>query len=59
MKTSNNLSTWLYGVGILIVVGSHVYMLVAGITEDQIVPHSIANFVAAGLLAFGWFGRTK
>ena len=59
MKLSNNLSKWLYGIGIFIIVGSHIYILVAGITDDKIVPHAITNFVAAGLLAFGWFGRTK
>lgn len=50
---------WLYGIGILIVVGSHIYMLVAGLPDDQIVPHSLVNLVAATLLVFGWLKHTK
>lgn len=59
MKTSDTLSMWLYGIGILIVVGSHIYMLVAGLPDDQIVPHSLVNLVAATLLVFGWLKHTK
>jgi len=59
MKKYDTLSTWLYGIGLLIVVGSHIYMLVAGLPEDQMIPHAIVNLVAAALLAFGWLKHTK
>lgn len=51
---TNTLGWWLYGAGLLIVVATHVYMLVAGLPEDQMMPHAVLNLVAGALLAAGW-----
>ncbi len=54
MTTKNTLSWWLYGLGLIIVLGTHLYMLVAGLPIDQMNGHAILNLVAAFLLAAGW-----
>ena len=54
MTTKNTLGWWLYGLGLLIVLGTHLYMLVAGLPVDQMNGHAILNLVAAFLLAAGW-----
>jgi len=48
--------TWSFWLGMLIVAGSHIYMLLVGLPSDQIVPHAIINLVAAGLFAYAWLG---
>lgn len=45
----------LFWLGMLIVVGSHIYILAAGLPADQVLAHSIANFVAAGFFAGAYF----
>ncbi len=57
MDANNKLSWWLYGVGLFIVLGTHIYMLVAGLPLEQMTAHAILNLVAAGLLAAGWLSR--
>jgi len=57
MYTNNKLSWWLYGVGLLIVLGTHVYMLVAGLLPEQMTAHAVLILVAAILLAAGWLSR--
>lgn len=57
MKKIDTVSWWLYGIGITIILVTHVYMLVAGMTEDQVVGHAVINLIAAALLAGGWFKR--
>lgn len=54
MNSRSTLSWWLYGVGLLIVVATHIYMLVAGLPAEQMMPHAVLNLVAAVLLAVGW-----
>jgi len=54
MQQTKKWAVWSYGIGILIVLGSHIYMLVAGVPEDQMIPHAILNLVAAVLLATAW-----
>ena len=49
-----NISYWL---GVVIVVGSHVYILIAGLPESQIMAHAILNLVAVGLIGYAWFKR--
>ncbi len=43
------LSFW---AGMVIVVGTHLYMLLIGLPADQQAAHSILNLVAAGLFAY-------
>jgi len=57
MYSNNKLSWWLYGIGLIIVLGAHIYMLVAGLSQNQMVPHAILNLVAVCLLAAGWLTR--
>lgn len=57
MYSNNKLSWWLYSIGLLIVLGTHVYMLVAGLAPDQMVGHAVLNLVAVGMLASGWLRR--
>jgi len=51
-----DLKFWFFWAGIVIVAGSHIYMLFAGLKPEEVVPHSIANIVAAGLFAYNRFG---
>jgi len=55
METTSTLKTWFFRLGMLIVVGSHIYLLVYGLPAEQLVAHSIANFVAAGLIGAAWY----
>jgi len=57
MYANNKLSWSLYGIGLFIVLGTHVYMLVAGIPPEQMTAHAILNLVAALLLATDWLSR--
>jgi len=50
------IKNWFFWAGMVIVAGSHVYMLFAGLAPDQVVPHSIINLVGAGLFAYARFG---
>jgi len=49
-KKSKNVMFW---IGLVIVFGTHIYMLLAGLPSSQIVPHSITNIVAGGLIVAG------
>lgn len=51
------MSKWSFWLGMLIVVGSHIYMLVYGLPQEQMVPHAIVNLVAAGLFGLAWYKR--
>lgn len=58
MYSNNKLSWWLYGIGLFIVLGTHVYILtVGGLTSDQMTPHAVLNLIAGILLATGWLTR--
>ncbi|MFQ5621648.1 MAG: hypothetical protein ACE5FT_07480 [Candidatus Nanoarchaeia archaeon] len=46
---------WTSGLGYAVVVLTHVYMLGFGLPASQVVPHSILNLVAAGLLYYGQY----
>ena len=50
-----NKKKWSFWIGMIIVVGTHLYMLVAGLPPGQVVPHSIINLVAAGLFTYSWY----
>lgn len=53
------MSWWLYGIGLFIVFGSHVYMLVAGLPPSMMMGHAVLNLVAGCLLAAGWLTRKE
>lgn len=57
MYNNNKVSWLLYIAGLAIVLGSHVYMLAAGVPQDQMTGHAVINLVAAGLLVMGWSTR--
>ncbi len=50
----NSLARWSFWIGVLLVVVTHIYMLVAGLPASQMMGHSILNLVAAALIVFGW-----
>ena len=47
---------WSFWTGMVIVVGTHLYMLTMGLPANQVVPHSIINIVAGGLLWYAYKG---
>lgn len=51
------MAQWAYYIGILIVVGTHIYMLVSGLPESQMMAHAWANLAASALLAYSWFSK--
>ncbi|MFA5987387.1 MAG: hypothetical protein WC797_01915 [Candidatus Paceibacterota bacterium] len=57
MYSENKLSWWLYGIGLILVFGSHIYMLVYGLAPELMTPHAILNLVAGVLLMTGWLKR--
>ena len=57
MYSNNKLSWWLYLVGLVIVFGTHVYMLALGLPPEQMAGHAIINLVAGVLLMAGWLKR--
>lgn len=54
MNSNYKWGVWLFVVGLLVVLGTHIYTLVAGLPPEQMVPHAIFNLIAACLLAGGW-----
>ncbi len=48
------LSMWSFWIGAVIVLATHIYMLVAGLPDSQMMGHAILNLVAAVLIIFGW-----
>jgi|GEM_PF-969222 len=58
MYANNKLSWWLYIVGLVIVLGSHIYMLsMGGLSLEEMTAHAVLNIIAGILLATGWFTR--
>ncbi len=57
MYANNKMSWWLYMVGLLIVVASHIYMLTVGLPAEQMTAHAVLNLVAGVLIAAGWLTR--
>lgn len=39
-------------VGLIIIFGSHIYMLIQGLPEDQMVMHAWGNLLAGGLIVW-------
>ncbi len=44
----------LRGIGWTVIVGTHVYMLFAGLPENQMIAHALLNLGATALLWFNW-----
>ena len=57
MYANNKMSWWLYIIGLLIVIATHIYMFVSGLPAEQMSAHAILNIVAAILLVAGWLTR--
>ncbi|MCH8049620.1 hypothetical protein IH979_02820 [Patescibacteria group bacterium] len=57
MQRTKKWIAWSYGIGLLIVIGSHIYMLAYGLPEAQTIPHAVINLVAAVLLAAAWWKK--
>ncbi len=55
MKSRN--ATWAYYLGIIIVFGTHLYMLGFGLPAEQMYGHSVINLAAGSLLAYSWFSK--
>lgn len=47
----------MYGVGLVIVLGTHLYMFGYGLPAEQMNAHAGINVLAAVLLAAGWLKR--
>jgi len=54
MKGKSKAKVRSFWAGMVIVVGTHLYMLGFGLPSNQIIPHSIINLVAGGLLGYAW-----
>jgi hypothetical protein len=54
MKNSKS-KGWLFWIAMLIVVGSHLYMLAYDLPQDQMMPHAVLNLLAAGFFAIAWY----
>jgi len=48
----NKIKQLFFWAGMVIVVGTHLYMLLVGLPADQQAAHAIINLVAAGLFAY-------
>jgi len=55
MKKQTN--TWLFGIGVAIVILSHLYMLLYGMPVNMVAAHAWLNLVAAALLIIGWTNK--
>jgi len=54
MANKNNM--WAYWIGIIIVFGTHLYMLFAGLPASQMTIHAVLNLIAGALIAYHEFG---
>lgn len=57
MYAHNKLSWWLYGIGLLIVLGTHIFVLMGNLSIELVPVHSYLNIAAGVLLAAGWLTR--
>jgi len=48
----NKLKQVSFGIGIAIVVGTHAYMLFAGLPSSQMMGHAILNLIAGGSIIY-------
>lgn len=57
MKNVSKAEAWSFWLAMIIVVGSHIYMLVYGLPDNQLTGHAVVNLVAGGLFGFTWYKR--
>lgn len=57
MAPASKVSSLAYYLALLIAIGSHIYMLVAGLPESQMMAHAVLNLVAAALFMVSWVKR--
>ena len=57
MYANNKMSWWLYLIGLVLVLGSHIYMLMSNFDLSMVAPNAYTNILAAILLAAGWLTR--
>ncbi|MEI8339641.1 MAG: hypothetical protein WCF94_03175 [bacterium] len=57
MYANNKMSWWLYMIGLVMVFGSHIYMLAVGVPQSQMMAHAGFNILAGVLLMMGWLSR--
>lgn len=51
------MARWFFGVGVALVILTHIYMLVASLPPSQMMAHAILNLIAAVLIILGWTKR--
>lgn len=57
MYSNNKLSWWPYLIGLIIVVGSHIYIITADVGLELVPAHAYFNILAGLLLMAGWLSR--
>ena len=57
MTSASKVSQWAYYIALVLIIGTHVYMLIAGLPESQMMAHAILNLVAAALFMVSWVKR--
>ncbi len=57
MYSNNKLSWWLYMIGLLIVIGSHIFIIATDLSIELVPIHSYLNIIAGILLVSGWLTR--
>jgi hypothetical protein len=53
MNATSSAARWSFWIGTSLVVATHVYMLVSGLPQSQMMGHAIINLIAAALIVFG------
>jgi len=48
---------WAYWIGIIVIFGTHIYMLVYGLPESQMTAHAWLNLGAGLLIGYAWMKR--
>ena len=55
MNNDNKFKVGSFWAGIVIVFGTHIYMLGFGLPASQMTAHAILNLVAGALLSYAWY----
>lgn len=53
MKTAS-WTTWFFWIGIIIVLGTHIYMALYGLPPEQMFGHAILNIIAGLCILVAW-----
>jgi hypothetical protein len=57
MSSTSSLPRWSFWIGAVLVILTHIYMLVAGLSQSQMMGHAILNIIAVALMVYGWQKR--